>query len=239
MIIIPAIDIKGGKCVRLRQGEMAEETVYSEDPSSVALRWEKEGAERLHLVDLDGAIRGIPANFVPIEAILARVKMPIQVGGGIRDLKTIDAYFSAGAAGIILGTSVVLDRSFAEAACRAYPGKMIAGIDARGGKAAVRGWTTLVEEPLFDLLRRVGDLGFSSVVLTDIGKDGMLQGPNLPFFQEIVPASPIPVIASGGVTTVEDVRRLSRIPGLHGAIVGKALYAGTLSLQEALKAAKG
>ncbi|HET6369565.1 MAG TPA: 1-(5-phosphoribosyl)-5-[(5-phosphoribosylamino)methylideneamino]imidazole-4-carboxamide isomerase [Nitrospiria bacterium] len=238
MIIIPAIDVKGGKCVRLRQGEMAQETVYSEDPASVALRWEKEGAQRLHLVDLDGAVQGVPSNLGAIESILSRVKVPVQVGGGIRELKTIENYFSAGAAGIILGTSVVMDRSLAESACRVYPGKMIAGIDVREGKVAVRGWTTLVEEPLSDLLQRVGDLGFSAVILTDIGKDGMLQGPNLSFFQEIVPVSPLPVIASGGVTTLEDVRRLSRIAGLHGAIVGKALYAGTLALQEALKTAR-
>ena len=235
MILIPAIDIKGGKCVRLRQGAMDQATVYAQDPVSAAHRWVEEGASRIHLVDLDGAVAGAPGNLAAIKSILSRVKVPAQVGGGIRKMETLKEYIEAGAAAVVLGTSVILDRSFAEEACDAYPGKIIAGIDVREGKVAIRGWTALLEEPLFALVERVGELGFSAVVLTDIGRDGMLEGPNLDLLQDILPKSPVPVIASGGVTSLEDVRRLSEMQGLFGAIVGKALYAGTLSLREALE----
>jgi len=235
VILIPAIDIKGGKCVRLRQGAMDQATVYAQDPVSAAHRWVEEGASRIHLVDLDGAVAGAPGNLAAIKSILSRVKVPAQVGGGIRKMETLKEYIEAGAAAVVLGTSVILDRSFAEEACDAYPGKIIAGIDVREGKVAIRGWTALLEEPLFALVERVGELGFSAVVLTDIGRDGMLEGPNLDLLQDILPKSPVPVIASGGVTSLEDVRRLSEMQGLFGAIVGKALYAGTLSLREALE----
>ena len=234
MILIPAVDIKGGKCVRLRQGAMDQETIYAQDPVSAALRWIEEGASRLHLVDLDGAVSGVPTNLAPVKAILSRAKVAVQVGGGVRNMETLKAYMDAGATAVVLGTSVLLDRSFVEEACGAYPGRIIAGIDVRGGKVAIRGWTALVEEPLFGLLEKMGELGFSAVVLTDIGRDGMLQGPNLELLRDILPKSPVPLIASGGVSSLEDVRRLSQIRGLFGAIVGKALYAGTLSLREAI-----
>jgi len=234
MILIPAVDIKKGRCVRLRQGAMDQETVYGDDPVSMALRWVEEGAKRLHIVDLDGALTGSASNVEIIERILSQVKIPAQVGGGIRERATLDRYAEAGASGMILGTAVLLNRPFVEEACKAYPGKMIAGVDVRDGKVAVRGWTDLVEEPLGSLLRNVGDLGFSSVVVTDIGRDGMLQGPNLELLRELRAISPLPLIASGGVTTLEDIRQLSRISGLFGAIIGKALYAGMLSFSQAL-----
>jgi phosphoribosylformimino-5-aminoimidazole carboxamide ribotide isomerase len=239
MLVIPAVDIKRGKCVRLRQGDLSQETVYGEDPLEIALRWEREGAGRLHVVDLDGAVEGKSVNAPSIRRILSGVTIPVQVGGGIRSMESVEGYFEAGACGIILGTSVVLDRSFADEACRKFPGKMIGGIDTREGRIAVRGWTALVEEPLEGVLKKMAEVGFASVVLTDIGRDGMLQGPNLSFYREIAPKSPLPVIASGGVTRLEDLRGLAGIPKIHGVIVGKALYAGTLSLPEAMAVLKG
>lgn len=218
---------------------MEAETVYSADPLSVALRWEAEGAKRLHVVDLDGAVQGRAANRDLIRRILEAVRIPIQVGGGIRRMDILSEYIDAGAFGVVLGTSVVMDRSFAEEACRRYPGRLLAGVDLREGKVAVQGWTAAVERPWQGLLAEVASLGFAAVILTDIRKDGMLQGPNISLLEQVVAETPLPVIASGGVGSREDIGRLAQIPELLGTIVGKALYSGDLTLQDALSAAGG
>lgn len=238
MLVIPAIDLKDGRCVRLRQGDMRDETVYSEDPSGMALEWQRRGAQMLHVVDLNGAVDGQPGNLRQIETILHAVSIPVQIGGGIRTLNTIRHYLSAGATRIVLGTAALQDQSVVETACQEFPKRIVLGLDAKGGQVAVRGWTSLSETTAKDLLANLAGYAFAAVVYTDIGRDGMLEGPNLGSLQEILKSSPFPVIASGGITKVEDIQAIKALgPGIAGAIVGKALYDGKLDFTAALAAA--
>lgn len=235
MILIPAIDLKGGRCVRLTQGAMDSETVYSEEPAEMARQWVAQGAERLHVVDLDGAVAGAAVQFSVVEAIIKAVQIPVQVGGGIRTLEQIEKYLSIGAAGVIVGTSALQDSAMVAAACKKFPRAIIAGIDSKKGAVATRGWTELHPEKVDDLAIKMQDAGVAAIILTDIEKDGMLAGPNFSLFQEIGMQVEIPIIASGGITTLRQIEQLSEILGVAGAIIGKALYTGALSLPKALE----
>lgn len=231
MLLIPAIDLKDGRCVRLRQGRMDEETIFSEDPVRMAKRWVDAGARRLHLVDLNGAFDGKPVNAAVIRAIAARYpELPIQVGGGIRDEATIAAYLNTGISYCIIGTQAVKEPEFVTRACQAFPGHIIVGLDAKEGRIAIKGWTELTEHPVIDLAQRFEADGVSAVVYTDIGRDGMLVGPNVQATRALAEAISIPVIASGGITDLDDVRALWAVTasGVTAAITGLAIYEGTL-----------
>ena len=237
MIVIPAIDLKDGRCVRLRQGEMKEETVYSTDPPELAQQWESQGAQLLHVVDLNGAVEGEPRNQRGIEAILKAVRIPVQVGGGIRDLPTIENYFSAGAARVVLGTAVFENLKLLEDACSRFPGRVIAGVDAKNGKLAIRGWTEIMDQEASEFVTRFKGLPLHAVIYTDISHDGMLTGPNLEGLRRMSAACPVPLIASGGITRVEDLRQIRGLGAMViGAIVGKALYEGLMDLRAAMAA---
>lgn len=241
MIIIPAIDIKDGRCVRLQQGRAGTESVYSDDPVAVARRWESEGAELIHVVDLDGAFSGAPKNRDLILKIIQSVKIPIQVAGGIRTIEDIGRYVQEGASRIVLGTRVVSDRSFLEAACRSFPGRISVGLDTRNGKVLVKGWTETTEQSAMDLVNQLDGLGILSIIFTDVQRDGMLKGPNLDAIRELARSIEIPIIASGGISSLEDVRSLLALEssGVAGVIVGKALYTGAVKLSEALSLTRG
>ncbi|MCB2262953.1 MAG: 1-(5-phosphoribosyl)-5-[(5-phosphoribosylamino)methylideneamino]imidazole-4-carboxamide isomerase [Candidatus Thiosymbion ectosymbiont of Robbea hypermnestra] len=231
MLLIPAIDLKDGRCVRLRQGRMDEETVFSDDPVEMAGRWVRAGARRLHLVDLNGAFAGKPVNDAAIRAIAARYpELPIQVGGGIRDEATIAAYLQAGVAYCIIGTQAVKEPALVTRACRTFPGHIIVGLDAREGQVAIEGWAELTEHPVAALARRFEEDGVSAIVYTDIGRDGMMTGPNVAATRALAEAIATPVIASGGITNLDDVRALRAVAdsGITAAITGRALYEGTL-----------
>jgi len=236
MIVIPAIDIKNGKCVRLQQGRMDRETVFGEDPAAMARRWEVDGAEMIHVVDLDGAIEKKPRNLVSIKRILDAVKIPIQVGGGIRDIATIEMYLSVGIRRIIIGTEAIRNPALVQAACRKYPGRIVVGIDARKGLVAIEGWIETTQTRAVDLARRFEQSGVVAINFTDIHRDGMQTGPNLEATRELAESVSIPVVASGGVSTLKDIRNLIPLEpfGVIGVITGKALYAGTLNLKEAI-----
>ncbi len=235
MFIIPAIDLKDGQCVRLRQGKKEDITVYSEDPPLTAKKWESSGAEVLHVVDLDGAFTGSQKNFDGIAGIRNSVKMIIEVGGGIRDLGTVERLTSVGIDRVILGTSAIEDSGFVAEACRRFPGKILVGIDAKDGKVAVRGWEKISAIEARELAVKVEKMGVSGIIYTDISRDGMLSGPNLSALRDMVSTVEIPVIASGGIATIDDVKNLLEIKGLWGAITGKAIYSGSLDLQEAIR----
>jgi len=235
--IIPAIDIRDGHCVRLFQGDYARETVFSDDPVAVALRWQAEGAPRLHLVDLDGAREGRPVNAGVVAAIVRAVSIPCQVGGGIRSLHTIERYLAGGVQRVILGSVVVEDPGVAAAAITRHGDAIIAGVDARGGRVALHGWRERSPEMAEDLLPRLAAMGVQRFIYTDIARDGTLRGPNLAATARAVKAVTVPVIASGGIATIDHIRRLSLI-GVEGAILGRALYDGALPLPEALRAAR-
>ncbi len=235
MIIIPAIDIKNGQAVRLVQGDMNQATLYSESPLAAAKRWIDEGATRLHIVDLDGAITGRSVHFDLIKKMIAESPIPVQVGGGIREMAQIKNYLAAGAAFVVLGTAILKNKSVFEEAVKKFPGSIIAGIDCKNGKVAIRGWVTLSEENPMDLAHQIKDCGIAAIILTDIEKDGMLAGPNIALFKEMAAKVRIPIIASGGITTLDDIKRLNEINGVEGAIVGKALYSGKLSYKEAAR----
>jgi phosphoribosylformimino-5-aminoimidazole carboxamide ribotide isomerase len=238
MLVIPAIDLKDGRCVRLRQGNMQDETVYSHDPCAMGLQWERLGARFLHIVDLNGAIEGQPKNLSHIEAILKAVSVPVQIGGGIRTIDTIRLYLSQGAARVVLGTAALKNEMLLDRACAEFPGRILVGIDVRDGKVAVRGWTSVSETRAPDFLRELAGFPLAGVIYTDIGRDGMLEGPNVPALREIVARSTVPVIASGGISRVEDIRAIKSLgAGVEGVIVGKALYDGKLDLKTALEAA--
>lgn len=238
MLIIPAIDLKDGRCVRLRQGDLQAETVYSDDPSSMAVQWERRGAQMLHLVDLNGAVEGQPKNMAGIEAIAKAVSIPVQVGGGVRDLEIIRRYLDGGVRRVVLGTAALRDRGLLERACSLYPSRILVGLDARNGKVAVQGWTSQSETLATDLLQSLAEFALAGVIYTDIARDGMLQGPNLAALREIAARSSMPVIASGGITKAEDIQAIKSLgPRIEGAIVGKALYDGKLDLKAALAAA--
>ena len=234
MLIIPAIDLKDGKCVRLKQGRMEDDTVFSDDPVATAQHWVNEGARRLHLVDLNGAFAGTPIHKPVVEAIArAQPELPIQIGGGIRSLETIEHYLDAGVSFVIIGTKAVQDPAFVEEACKQFGGHIIVGIDAKDGFVATDGWAYVTDVKATDLAKRFADAGVSSIVYTDIARDGMMQGVNVEQTVNLAQYSGLPVIASGGVTNLEDVRLLKGQPGILGAITGRAIYEGTLSLREA------
>ena len=237
MLVIPAIDLKDGRCVRLRQGDMAAETVYSEDIVAVARNWQRCGASLIHVVDLNGAVGGEPKNLSQIEAVRKAVTVDVQVGGGIRTIETVRRYLKAGVSRVVLGTAALTDRAFLEQACTEFPRQVVLGLDARDGKVAVKGWTAVSETKAIDLLREVRGLEIGAVIYTDIARDGMLNGPNLTALKEVVASSAFPVIASGGISRVEDLLAVRLLgPQITGAIVGKALYDGKLDYQTALAA---
>jgi len=236
MLIIPAIDLKDGKCVRLRQGVMDDSTVYGDDPVSMARRWVEAGARRLHLVDLNGAFAGAPVNGGAVTAIAkAFPELPIQIGGGIRTIATIESYLAAGVSYVIIGTKAVKEPEFVTEVCRLFPGHIIVGLDAKDGWVATDGWAEVSGVKAVDLARRFEQDGVSSIVYTDISRDGMMQGVNVDATVALAQASRIPVIASGGVTNMDDIRALKAVAdqGILGAITGRAIYEGTLDVAEA------
>ena len=241
MLLIPAIDLKDGHCVRLKQGLMEEATVFSEDPGAMARHWLDAGARRLHLVDLNGAFAGKPVNEAAIKSIIAAVgdEIPVQLGGGIRDLDTIERYLDDGITYVIIGTAAVKNPGFLHEACDAFPGHIIVGLDAKDGKVAVDGWSKLTGHDVLDLAKKFEGYGVEAVVYTDIGRDGMLSGVNIEATVELARGLKIPVIASGGITNLDDVHRLCAVEaeGIMGAITGRAIYQGTLNFAEAQKLA--
>jgi phosphoribosylformimino-5-aminoimidazole carboxamide ribotide isomerase len=236
VILFPAIDLKEGRCVRLVQGDMAQATVFNDDPAAQAAAFEAQGFAWLHLVDLDGAFAGRPVNAGAVEAILARASVPVQLGGGIRDLRTVEGWLSCGVARVIIGTAAVRDPDFVREAARRHPGRVAVGIDAKDGRVAVEGWARLSEMAAEDLGRRFEDAGVAAIVYTDIARDGVLKGLNIEATLALARALSIPVIASGGLASIEDVRRLVEpdCAVLEGAITGRALYDGRLDPREAL-----
>ena len=238
MRIIPAVDIKEGRCVRLVQGKADQETVYSNDPLSMANHWDEEGAQTIHVVDLDGAFQGSPINSEIVKKIIYSSSVDIQVGGGIRTLEAIEKYVKAGAYRVILGTIAQKEPEFVEEACRRFPNKIIIGIDAQNGLVAVKGWVEVSEQKATDLAQKMKSFGIAGFIFTDISRDGMLQGPNLESIKEFAECAQLPVIASGGVSRLEDIRNLAKLEsyGVEGVIIGKALYDKTISFKEAREA---
>lgn len=235
MIVIPAIDLKDGKCVRLLQGRKEDVTVYSDDPTAMAKNWVDLGARLLHIVDLDGAFTGEQKNFDRISEIRKSIHIPIEVGGGIRDIGAVETLAGLGVDRVIIGTSAAKDPDMVREACDKFPGKIIVGIDARDGKVAVKGWVETTELDAIDFAKKMQDNGAAGIVYTDISRDGMLSGPNVEAMAGMVGAVDIPVIASGGVSNLDDIKKLMQIENLWGVITGKALYAGTLDLKSALE----
>lgn len=240
MIIIPAVDIKQGKCVRLLQGRMEETTLYSDDPVEMALKWQDQGAQLIHVVDLDGAFAKGIRNFDTIKAILARVDVPIQVGGGIRDLETIALYIKAGVSRVIIGSQALYHPELVQEACDLFKDRIIVGIDARDGMVAVEGWSQTSRTRAVDLARKFESCGVAAINFTDIHRDGMQTGPNIEETAALADAVSIPIVASGGVSSLQDIQNLLAVEhrGVTGVITGKALYEGTLDLREALRMAK-
>ena len=237
MIVIPAIDLKQGKCVRLKQGLMDESTVFSDDPVAMAGKWVKQGCQRLHLVDLDGAFAGQPVNADVIEDICASYPdTPVQIGGGIRTVETAEAYLEAGASYVIIGTQAVKKPEFVTELCIEFPDSVIVGIDARDGKVAIQGWAEGSDQHAEDLAKQFEDDGVHAIVYTDISRDGMMQGVNVQATARLAEAVELPIIASGGVASMDDIHRLAEVrdSGIAGVIVGRALYEGTIDLTEAL-----
>ena len=240
MIIIPAIDLKDGRCVRLAQGDFRRVTVYSDDPVEVSKTWQESGAKRIHIVDLDGSLAGSPRNFDIIHKIIKKIDVPIQVGGGIREIKTIESYVGIGVNWVILGTMALRDAGFIREACDAYAGRIILGIDANDGKVAIQGWTEQTSESAVDIARRYEGYGLAAIVYTDIKRDGMGTGVNIEATRNLAQLVKIPVIASGGVSSMHDIEKLREAEkyGIIGVIIGKALYSGAISLKEAISLSK-
>ena len=236
--IWPAIDLRGGKCVRLRQGDFGRETVFGDDPAAVARHWVEQGAGRLHLVDLDGARDGRPANLPSVHAILAAVDVACQLGGGIRSEEVVDELLGAGLRRLVIGTQALKEPQWFEQLCHRHPLRLVLGLDARDGRVATEGWQETSETPATDLVRRFESLPLAAIVYTDIARDGMMAGPNFEAIAAMQEATRLPLVASGGVTSADDVARLAGM-NLAGAIIGRALYEGTLSLADALAAADG
>ncbi len=236
MQIWPAIDLRGGKCVRLRQGDYRQETVFGEDPAAMARRWVEQGAQQLHLVDLDGARSGHLANRQAIASILAVVEIPCQLGGGIRDEATIVQLLQLGLQRLVIGTQALKDPQWFREMCRKFPHRLVAGIDARGGRVATDGWLQTSSIEATELAKDLSSQPIAAIVYTDIAKDGMMEGPNLPAMAEMAAAVSLSVVASGGVTTASDVEQLAAT-GVAGCIIGRALYEGSLTLSDALAAA--
>ncbi len=237
MLLIPAIDLKDGRCVRLRQGDLDDATVFSEEPAKIATQWLELGARRLHLVDLNGAFAGKPKNVEAIKAILKAIdgEIPVQIGGGIRDLDTIERYLDAGLSYVIIGTAAVKSPGFLQDACSAFPGSIIVGLDARDGKIATDGWSKLTRHDVLDLAKKFEDYGCESIIYTDIGRDGMLSGVNIEATVRLSQHVKIPVIASGGVTDLKDIEALCAVEsdGVEGVILGRSIYEGTLDFAQA------
>jgi phosphoribosylformimino-5-aminoimidazole carboxamide ribotide isomerase len=240
LVIIPAIDLKDGKCVRLAQGDFSRMTVYAENPAEIAVQWQAQGAERIHIVDLDGSLAGSPRNREVILNLVRAVRIPIEVGGGIRDIKTVEFYVSHGIRWVILGTAALKNEVFVKEACQVFRGHVMVGIDAKDGLAAIEGWTEKTSEPAVDVARRYEGYGLEAVIYTDIKRDGMETGINIEATRIFAEAIEIPVIASGGVAGIEDIKKVVEIEtaGVMGIIVGKALYTGGLYLPEAIMMAK-
>jgi len=239
MIVIPAIDLKDGMCVRLLQGKKEDATVYSDDPAATARRWESCGAMLLHVVDLDGAFTGDQKNLMGIRKIREAVRMELEVGGGIRDMERIDLLISIGINRVILGTIAIEKPELVKEVCKKYPGKALVGIDAKNGMVAVKGWVEVTSVYAKELALKMQDYGAAGIIYTDISKDGMMTGPNIDSTAEIVEALKIPVIASGGISSINDIKKLMTIKGLWGAITGKAIYSGAIDLREAIKTVMG
>lgn len=237
MILFPAIDLKEGLAVRLEQGDMARATIFHRDPAAQARAFEQQGFEYLHIVDLDGAFAGMPMNAAAVDRILETVGIPVQLGGGVRDTATVENWLEKGIDRIVIGTAAVRDPPFVKQAARDYPGRIAVGLDARDGKVAVEGWAETSELSVLDIARRFEDVGVSAIVYTDIARDGMLQGLNLDATVALAEAIRIPIIASGGLASIEDIKELlsPRAGKLAGAIAGRALYDGRLDAAEALK----
>ena len=241
MIVIPAIDISAGKVVRLRRGEMSEKTVYADVPAEVARRFVDAGAEIIHVIDLDGAVGGMPQNLEALRAVASAVDVPIQFGGGLRSLEAIEAAFAAGAQWVILGTVALENRRLLAEAIERFGEKLIVAIDARGGRVAVRGWTATTSVDAADLAAEMGRMGVRRLLCTDIARDGMLSGPNIPGLERIARATDAAVIASGGVSTIDDILALRSLEavGIIAVVVGRAIYEGTVDLAQAIRAAAG
>ena len=241
MLLIPAIDLKDGHCVRLKQGDMDQSTTFGEDPAAMARKWRDAGARRLHLVDLNGAFAGKPKNYAAIKAILKEVgsEIPVQLGGGIRDLDTIEKYIDGGLRYVIIGTAAVKNPGFLKDACSAFGGHIIVGLDAKDGKVATDGWSKLTGHEVIDLARKFEDYGIEGVIYTDIGRDGMLSGVNIEATVKLAQALSIPVIASGGLSNIKDIEALCAVEseGVEGVICGRAIYTGDLDLAAAQKRA--
>ena len=237
MQLIPAIDLKDGHCVRLKQGDMAQATTFSEAPADMAAHWLRQGARRLHLVDLNGAFAGKPQNMAAIRAILKAVggQVPVQLGGGIRDLDTVEKYLDAGLSHVIIGTAAVKNPGFLQDACAAFGGQIIVGLDAKDGKVATDGWSKLTGHEVVELARKFQDWGAQSIIYTDIGRDGMLSGINVPATVKLAQALQIPVIASGGLSGMADIEALCAVQdeGIEGVICGRAIYSGDLDFAAA------
>ena len=239
MILYPAIDLKDGNCVRLLRGRMEDATVFAHDPGAQAAAFARAGCEWLHVVDLDGAFAGRPANADAVDAILSAVTVPVQLGGGIRDMATVERWLERGIARVILGTVAVEDPGLVREAARAYPGRVAVGLDARGGKVATRGWAEETEVDVLDLARRFEDAGIGAIVHTDIDRDGAMQGPNAAATGALARAVAVPVIASGGVSSMDDLLALRADGAIAGAITGRALYDGAIDLAAAVAALRG
>jgi len=241
MIILPAIDLKDGCCVRLEQGLMDRDTIYNDDPAAQARIWQEQGGEYLHIVDLDGAFAGTPKNKDAIEAIVAAIDIPSELGGGIRDLETIEAYLGLGINRVILGTVAQENPALVKEACQKFPGQIVVGIDAKDGLVAVRGWADVTEKKATEMAKEMENFGVEAIIYTDITRDGMMQGPNIEATVALAEAITIPVIASGGLSTLDDIRRLlqTEVSGVTGVITGKAIYSGAIDLREAVALTKG
>jgi phosphoribosylformimino-5-aminoimidazole carboxamide ribotide isomerase len=239
MLLIPAIDLKDGRCVRLKQGNLDDETVFSEEPEEMARHWLALGAERIHLVDLNGAVAGKPQNAAAIRAIVDAVgaEVPVQLGGGIRSLETIERYLDSGVSYVIIGTAAVKSPGFLHDACNAFPGQVIVGLDARDGKVATDGWSKLTRHDVTDLARKFEGYGIEGIIYTDIGRDGMLTGVNIEATVKLAQVVGVPVYASGGVTNLEDIDKLLAVEseGIEGVILGRSIYEGTLDFAAALE----
>jgi phosphoribosylformimino-5-aminoimidazole carboxamide ribotide isomerase len=240
MIIIPAVDIKAGRCVRLLQGREDSETVFSDDPSAMAMRWEAEGAERLHVVDLDGAFRKSPQNMGAVQQIIKKVQVPVQLGGGIRNMETIARYLDLGISRVIIGTEAIRNPQLIKEACHAFPARIIVGLDARNGMVAIEGWTQTTEKLAIEVAKQLEGFGVAGIVFTDIHKDGMQTGPNIEETKRLAESVSVPVIASGGVSNVRDIEALAKLEpvGVEGVITGRALYENTLTMAEALSVSR-
>ena len=237
MIIIPAIDLKDGKCVRLFKGEEDQVTIFSENPSEIAINWQNAGAKWIHVVDLDGAFSGEPKNYSVIKSIVDSVSCPVQVGGGIRKIDTVRKYIEIGVKRIILGTAAFNDEDFLKKACHEFPNEIAVGVDTKNGKIAVKGWTEVIDQDTHEVIGNLQKAGVSVLLNTNIDRDGTMEGINIEGARKFIEESPIPVIASGGIATMEDLEKLASIEhlGIYGAILGKSIYTGSINLEEAIQ----